>query len=111
MEIRQVKRDDLYNTAVFLDDCWREVYRNIVSDDFLDAMSPEERHKAFIKRYDEGLSDFWVMLDDERLIGAAVFGKSFTEGYENDGEISATWVRPPKNDCSQCNTSLYSPPL
>ena len=92
MEIRQAGRDELYNTAVFLDDCWREVYRNIISDVFLDDMSPDERHMAFIKRYDEGLSDFWMVFDNERLIGAAVFGKSFTEGYENDGEISAIYL-------------------
>ena len=92
VEIRQAGRDDLYNTAVFLDDCWREVYRDIVSDVFLGAMSPEERHKGLIKRYDDGSSDFWMMLDNERLIGAAVFGKSFTEGYENDGEISAIYL-------------------
>jgi ribosomal protein S18 acetylase RimI-like enzyme len=27
------------------------------------------------------------------LISAAVFGKSFTEGYEEDGEISAIYLR------------------
>jgi len=92
MEIRQAEREDLYNTAVFLDDCWREVYRKIVSDAFLDSMSPEERHKGLVKRYDEGSSEFWMMMDNERLIGAAVFGKSFTEGFENDGEISAIYL-------------------
>jgi len=70
MNIRQANSDNLYDIAVFLDDCWREVYRNIVSDDFLDAMLDEERHKAFVKRYDEGSPEFLMMLDKDRLMGA-----------------------------------------
>ena len=93
MDLRQAGRDELYNIAVFLDDCWREVYRHIVSDEFLDSMSSDERHKSVIKRYDEGASDFVVLFDNESLVGAAVYGKSFTGGYENDGEISAIYLR------------------
>ena len=93
MDLRQAGRDELYNIAVFLDDCWRQVYRHIISDEFLDSMSSDERHNSFIKRYDDGTSDFVMIFDNESLVGAAVYGKSFTEGYETDGEISAIYLR------------------
>ena len=63
IRIRKTRRDELYNIAVFLDDCWQEVYRHIVSDDFLDTMSADERHERLIKRHDEGASDFFMMVD------------------------------------------------
>ena len=33
------------------------------------------------------------MLDDERLVGGAVFGKPFMQDCENDGEISAIYLQ------------------
>jgi len=34
------------------------------------------------------------MRDESILIGAAIFGKSFTEGYLDDGEVSAIYLHP-----------------
>ena len=93
VQIRYAGRDDLYQVAAFLHDCWQAEYRQIVSDDFLDTMTIEERHEGLLKRFDEGSSDFLIMLEDNIMIGASVFGKSFTEGYERDGEISAIYLR------------------
>jgi len=33
------------------------------------------------------------MYDKDKLIGASVFGKSFTDGYPDDGEISAIYLQ------------------
>jgi ribosomal protein S18 acetylase RimI-like enzyme len=92
VQIKQAMRDDLYEIAVLLHNSWRAEYRQIVLDDFLDTMSVDERHTGLLKRYDEGLSEFLMMLDGNTLIGAVVFGKSFTEGYVDDGEISAIYL-------------------
>ena len=93
VQIRYAGRDELSKVAAFLHESWQEEYRQIISDDFLDTMSIAERHERLLKRFDDGTSDFLVMLDDSKLIGASVFGKSFTEGYENDGEISAIYLQ------------------
>ena len=92
VQIRYAERDELKEIAAFLHECWQEEYRQIVSDDFLDTMSIAERHERLLKRFDENTSDFMVMHDEGRLIGASVFGKSFTEGFEDDGEISAIYL-------------------
>jgi len=91
--IRYAGRNELNEIAALIHDSWQAEYRQIVSDDFLDTMSVAERHERLLKRFDEGASDFMVMLHECVLIGASVFGKSFTEGYENDGEISAIYLR------------------
>ena len=85
-------RDDIWGIAVFLDACWKSEYRGIVSDDHLDSMLVDERYNGLLERFDENASDFLTMTDKNRIIGAAVFGKSFTDGYEDDGEIAAIYL-------------------
>jgi ribosomal protein S18 acetylase RimI-like enzyme len=92
IQIRYAKHADLHDVAAFLNNCWQAEYRQIVSDDYLDAMSVKERHKHLLMRHSEKTSEFLMMLDSNRLVGAAVFGKSFTDGYEEDGEISAIYL-------------------
>lgn len=92
MNMRHAGRDELRTCAVFLDDCWRDAYRHILPEEYLRNMSPERRHENFIKQYDTDSAEFLVMTDDERLIGVAVYGKSITEGFEDDGEISAIYL-------------------
>ena len=92
IQIKQAGRDDMRNIAAFLDDCWRAEYRQIVSDDYLDALSAHERHERILARYDEGATELLMIIDGELLIGVSGFGKSFTEGYQADGEISAIYL-------------------
>ena len=89
---KHANRDKIYEIAAFLDSCWKSEYRGIVADDYLDSMSSDERHKALLKRFDKNASDFLIMTKDDSLIGAAVFGKSFIEGFESGGEISAIYL-------------------
>ena len=86
-------RNDLYDVAVLLHNCWQAEYRQIILDEYLDKMSIEERYKGLLMRFDGFASEFLMMLDGDRLIGASVFGMSFTKGYEDDGEVSAIYLR------------------
>jgi len=93
IEIRYAGRDDIYQISAFLHGCWKKAYRHIISDDYLDAMSVEARNVGLLKRFAEGVSDFIMMLDGNDLVGVAVFGKSFTDGYEEDGEVTGLYIR------------------
>ena len=93
LEITAATRDELYEIAMFLDDCWKTEYSKIVSADHLNAMAVNERHKGILSLFDEKLSDFLIMRDAGILVGAAVFGKSFTDGFSGDGEISAIYLQ------------------
>ena len=92
MEIAEAKRDDIRAIASFLHACWQTEYRQIITADFLDTMSVDERHRRLLIRFDEGISDFLMMWDGAKMIGASVFGKSVTDGYPEDGEISAIYL-------------------
>ena len=93
MQITDGKRDEIYDIAVFLDVCWKAEYSQIVDPGYLDNMSVERRHERLCKWFDAGEKDFLVMRDGETLAGACVFGKSYTEGFPDDGEISAIYLR------------------
>jgi ribosomal protein S18 acetylase RimI-like enzyme len=85
-------RDEIYEIAVFLEACWKAEYCGIIADDFLGTMSVDVRYKGLLDRFNEKTSDFLALREGEKLVGAAVFGKSFTEGYPDDGEISAIYL-------------------
>jgi len=92
IKIEKANRDNLYDIAAFLDKSWRAEYRKIISDDYLDEMKTEDRYQRLLRRFDDGRSDFLVMFSDKKMIGVSVFGKSFIDGYQNDGEISAIYL-------------------
>jgi ribosomal protein S18 acetylase RimI-like enzyme len=91
--IEYARRDELYEVAVFLDACWRAEYGKIVAADFLGDMSVEARHEKLLERFDNEQSRFLVLRAGDEMAGASVFGKSLMEGYEDDGEISAIYLR------------------
>lgn len=93
IEMIYAKRDELYEIAEFLDLCWRDVYCNMIDHDFFDEMSAAKRYEALCSRFDEGSSKFMIVQVSGEMIGTAVFGKSFTEGFMNDGEISAIYFK------------------
>ena len=91
--ITTAKREEIYEVSAFLNNCWRLEYSSIISNDYLDTMSVAERHEKLLKRFDENTSDFLIMRDNDEMMGAAVFGTSYTDGYPDDGEISAIYLR------------------
>jgi ribosomal protein S18 acetylase RimI-like enzyme len=93
VSIKIALRDDIYDIALFLDECWRAEYAQIVAAGDLDRMSVDERYEGLCHRYDERMSEFLMFRDDKGIGGAAVAGKSFTDGYPDDGEISAIYLR------------------
>ena len=94
--ITAAKRDEIYEIATFLNTCWRAAYCEIISSEYLNALSDDDRCEKLLKRFDEKTSDFLVLRVSNELVGVAIFGKSYTEGYLDDGEISAIYIR---QDC------------
>lgn len=85
-------RDEIYEIAKLFHDSWQTAYSDIIAPEFLAAMSVSERHEKLLLRFDGDISKFLVLRYDDKIIGTAVFGKSFTEGYPNDGEVSAIYL-------------------
>jgi len=93
MEIRYARRGDLKEAAAFLNDSWRWAYKDILDADFLAGLSDEERHKKLRKGFKNGRKPLLLFNAEKELLGFCGFGKSHTEGYPEDGEISAIYVR------------------
>jgi predicted N-acetyltransferase YhbS len=83
---------EIQKIAQLIHNLWQQEYRHILDNNYLDQMSLEERYQGILKRYRENHSEFLLMHDGDRFIGVAVLGKSFTEGYLDDGEISALYL-------------------
>jgi ribosomal protein S18 acetylase RimI-like enzyme len=79
--------------AAFIDSAWMATYRHILAPEYLASMRVEERIKGLLERFDGNHSQFLRMRDDNGIVGVAVFGKSFTDGYPDDGEVSALYLR------------------
>ena len=93
MDIRYARRKDLKQAAAFLDECWRWAYKDILDADFLAGLSSKERYKRQLASLRKGEKPLLLFDDRGELLGFCRFGKSRTEGYPEDGEITAIYVR------------------
>ena len=50
-EIKHATREELYEIAAFLDECWRSAYSGIVTTEFLNAMKTVERYEKLHLRF------------------------------------------------------------
>ncbi|MDR1800575.1 MAG: GNAT family N-acetyltransferase [Lachnospiraceae bacterium] len=86
-------KSDIECIAAFINQAWRATYADLLSPEYLDSLSTEKRSAALYKLYDSGNSYFLMLHINGDLIGAAILGKSLTEGYPDDGEITALYLR------------------
>lgn len=92
LNIISATREELYEIAAFLNNCWKTEYSKIISPDYLDAMNTDARYDRLLERFDKKTSNFLVMRDSDRLIGVAIFGKSCIDNYPYDGEITSVYL-------------------
>ena len=93
-------RQQIPEIAEFLDKSWKIEYRGIIDPEWLDSMVLSDRVDRLLQRFDSEDSEFFIAQEDSgivgsdncKIIGAAIFGKSFTDGYPDDGEISAIYL-------------------
>jgi ribosomal protein S18 acetylase RimI-like enzyme len=93
MLIACAKREEIPEVAAFIDTAWRAAYRHILAPAYLASMKAEERADGLLQRFDNGQFRFFIMREENEIVGVVVFGKSFTEGYPDDGEVSALYLR------------------
>jgi len=88
------EHDNINEIAEFLNACWKSAYAGILSDEYLDSLSDNERASALKKWNDDGLIEFLCMRQEGILVGVCGYGKSITADYPNDGEIHAIYLSP-----------------
>jgi len=68
---------------------WKEAYKNIISDEYLNSLTIENCTPNKIKA-----KDILVIEDNGTIVGLVNFGKARDEGCENVGELRAIYVLP-----------------
>ena len=92
MEIRKASKEDIKGVSRVYVDSWRNTYRGLVPDDYLDTLSYEEAEKKWMDflNYEREPFIYIAFNDAGRMIGFAS-GKSIDE--ENfDGELYSLYV-------------------
>jgi ribosomal protein S18 acetylase RimI-like enzyme len=95
MTIRPACPADALRIATIHVEAWRVAYRGIVPDEFLRALSVEERHVGWHRILETGESLTWVAEDGYMLLGWISVGRSRdVNAPPSTGEIWAIYVDP-----------------
>lgn len=73
---------------------WKYAYKGIVSQDYLDKLTPERWKDKFYKGIAEGVNSYNVMEYDGRIIGVALISNSTEKNYPNDAELVCFYLMP-----------------
>lgn len=94
--IRHARRSDWLDAARINVRGWQHAYRGAMSDEFLDAMVPEEWSEWRSRRYGDPLPGVahLVTVSAGRLVGYCDVGPARSEDVVETGEIYAIYVEP-----------------
>jgi RimJ/RimL family protein N-acetyltransferase len=74
---------------------WRQAYRGMLPDAYLDRLSVQDRETMWREAFAEDSSGAFVAEAGDRIVGFASFGPSRDEGASEDtGEVPAIYVEP-----------------
>jgi ribosomal protein S18 acetylase RimI-like enzyme len=91
--IRDSVREDIPSTAVFLDNCWKEAYKNILDESCLNSLSSDERAARLYQGFDEQRMDYVVAVEGDSIVGAGAVGESHRDEYPAEGEVYAIYLQ------------------
>lgn len=91
--IRKRKIDDCKDIAHIITISWRETYRGVINDNFLDNMpnTEEARVQRAIQNFDEKNNHQYVLEVDNKVVGFVKVCKA-TENIPDCGEIQALYI-------------------
>lgn len=95
MIIRSARLDDAFRIASIHVRAWQVAYRGIVPDEFLDALSVEQRHTRWQQNLEAGDSLTWVAEDCDIALGWISAARSRDiDAVPSTGEIWGIYVDP-----------------
>lgn len=95
VQIRTATVEDAAGIAAVHVRGWQHAYRGIFPDDYLDALSIEQREKRWLGILAPGGSPTWVAEEEGRILGWGSAGACRdADGDETTGELWALYVDP-----------------
>jgi ribosomal protein S18 acetylase RimI-like enzyme len=93
MIIRKAKLSDAQGIAKVHVDCWRTTYKNIITSDFLDKLSYDQRTELWVKNISNEKNYVFVAENNEgHIVGFADGGKRETNLVEHSGDLTSIYV-------------------
>lgn len=95
MIIRRARPDDALRITTIHVEAWRVAYRGIFPDEFLQALSIEQRQAVWRQNLEAGLSATWIAENENTALGwiSAAASRDFDATPET-GEIWAVYIHP-----------------
>lgn len=94
ISIKKIAHDRISEVSVFLAQCWKSAYKDIITDEYLSAL--EDNH--WVEFLKSGLNKQTITCfaaeSANIIIGVSIFGKSITEQYPNAGEVVSLYIKP-----------------
>ena len=95
IEIRRVKKEDLWQVSTILVESWKTAYRGIIDTEYLENLKIEDKYKKRLKDYDK--TGFIVAVLKEEIVGLCRYKSenvSVKEDKDIDCELLALYVKP-----------------
>lgn len=93
--IRYYEIEDIKEIAKIIVDDWKDAYKGIIDDGFLESLNYKQREEKITKGYEKEKSIVYVK--DNEILGYCRFGES-RDNLQGYGEIIALYV---KKDCKR----------
>ncbi len=95
LKIREAKPDDAPQIAEVHIKSWRQAYKGIVHQSYLDnGLDINERTKRWHENLAESRKGTFLAFDGEILVGFSTVGKSRDDDYSDYGELYAIYLDP-----------------
>lgn len=90
--IRKARKDDAKDIVFINVICWKESYRRIFPQDFLNNLDCHSSES--IRKCESSINEYIVFEKDGEVVGMARYGKNKKRYDDSYGEIYALYVRP-----------------
>lgn len=95
MNIRRAEISDSDGIAKVHVDAWKETYKGLINDDYLNSLSYEEKSKKWkevIKDDTQPQRTFVIENDSKTIVGFAFCGINMEKEYEYDADLHAVYI-------------------
>lgn len=92
VEIKKANMNMIFDISKVLKKCWHDSYKDLINKEYLSALADEHWADFLETGLKSDSINCIVATIDSEIIGAAIFGKSITEQYPDDGEVVSLYV-------------------
>lgn len=94
VSIKNAKLEDVEIVSSIFADCWRKAYKRILPRKYLKKLQDDFMSEALVNLIKDETSNLKIIYKDDKIIGAAAFGKSNDKYHGTYGEIYHIYIHP-----------------